>query len=129
MSREMTQPTLGLDALVRDVFQSRFKELCGIVGDFLGPAATHDDIDKCGNSVIAQIVFYQHCKPLLLRMDANLRYDKAGIEELVKHVTRFSLLALQQFRRSLESDSASARKGEVAKPSDVPTPSVATGIS
>jgi AcrR family transcriptional regulator len=114
MSREMTEPTGGLDTLVRDVFHSRFKELFAIVGELLGPAASHDDVEKCCNSVIAQGVFYQHCKPLLMRMEASLRYDKAGIEELVRHVTRFSLLALKEFRRGLESANALTCGGELA---------------
>jgi TetR/AcrR family transcriptional regulator, regulator of cefoperazone and chloramphenicol sensitivity len=130
MSREMTEPTTGLDALVRDVFQSRFQELWGIVTELLGPLATKDDVEKCSNSIIAQGVFYQHCKPLLLRMDASLRYDKPGIDQLVKHVMRFSLLGLQGFRQSLETRGASngvagsATVG-VAKHSDAATvPSV-----
>jgi len=117
MSREMTEPTAGLDSLVQNIFLSRFKELYGIVGELLGPAATHDDIEKSCNSVIAQGVFYQHCKPLLVRMEATLRYDKAGIEELVKHVTRFSLFALKEFRRTLEAVEAPIGKSEtVAQP-------------
>jgi AcrR family transcriptional regulator len=103
MSREMTEPTAGLDGLVRDVFLARFRELNEIVRDLLGPAAAQDDVEKCSNSVIAQVVFYQHCKPLLVRMEAALRYDKAGIEALVEHATRFSLCAMQQLRQSLES--------------------------
>jgi TetR/AcrR family transcriptional regulator, regulator of cefoperazone and chloramphenicol sensitivity len=114
MSREMTEPTAGLDGLVRDVFLTRFKELYGIVGELMGPAAGQDDVEKCCNSVIAQGVFYQHCKPLLLRMEADLRYDKAGIEQLVQHVTRFSLLALKQFRHSLEAQAASSGEREPA---------------
>ena len=114
MSREMTEPTAGLDGLVRDVFLSRFKELYAIVGELLGPMASQDDIAKCCNSVIAQGVFYQHCKPLLLRMEANLRYDKTGIEELVQHVARFSLIALKEFRRLLEARVASGVEGELA---------------
>jgi AcrR family transcriptional regulator len=113
MSREMTEPTAGLDSLVRDVFRTRFKELFGIVGELLGPSASEDDIAKCANSVLAQIVFYQHCKPLLVRMEADLRYDKVGIEALVQHVTRFSLFALKEFRRSLESGVES--NGKVAE--------------
>ena len=114
MSREMTEPTGALDGLVRDVFLSRFKELYGIVSELLGPAASHGDVEKCCNSVIAQGVFYQHCKPLLLRMEATLRYDKSGIEELVAHVTQFSLFAIKEFKRSLESADASIRNAEVS---------------
>jgi AcrR family transcriptional regulator len=117
MSREMTEPTAGLDALVRNVFQCRFKELYEIVAVLLGEKASHDDIEKCCNSVIAQGVFYQHCKPLLVRMEAHLRYDKSGIEELVQHVTRFSLLALKELRRSLESATAATGSGnELSQP-------------
>jgi len=128
MSREMTEPTAGLDALVRDVFQSRFQELWGIVAELLGPLASKDDVEKCSNSVVAQGVFYQHCKPLLLRMDASLRYDKAGIEELVKHVTRFSLLGLQAFRRSLEVRGAGSGAVGAAKHSDAATQPSAVSI-
>ena len=129
MSREMTEPTAGLDALIKDVFLSRFKELCGIVKELLGRAATCDDIEKCGNSIIAQIVFYQHCKPLLVRIHPDLRYDKEGIESFVQHVTRFSLLALQEFRRSLEAGGTSPGKSEVADQSGRAIPPTIAGIS
>jgi AcrR family transcriptional regulator len=103
MSREMTEPTAALDALVKDAFLPHFQELAGIVGELLGPQATENDIEMCGNSVIAHCVFYKHCKPLLLRMEANLHYDKSGIEALAAFVTRFSLLGLKGYREELAS--------------------------
>ncbi len=114
MSREMTEPTSALDGLVKDAILPKFRALYEIVEELLGPAATKDDVEQCCNSVIAQCVFYQHCKPFLLRLEPKLHYDKAGIEELADHVTKFSLLALQGYRAELERRSPAAAEPALA---------------
>jgi AcrR family transcriptional regulator len=108
MSREMTEPTAALDSLVRNVIVHRFNELNQIVRELLGPEAPIEEVERSSNSVIAQMVFYQHCKPLLVRMEANLRYDKAGIEDLAQHVTRFSLCAMKELRPALNAHQPSS---------------------
>jgi AcrR family transcriptional regulator len=105
MSREMTEPTAALDGLVSDVFIGRFRELSMIVAELLGPHASQEEIVSCANSVIAQMVFYQHCKPLLERMKTAPAYDANGVEHLAEQVTRFSLCAMLELKRNLEAGS------------------------
>ena len=71
----------------------------------LGERADQRLIERCCNSVIAQCVFYCHCKPLLLRMEPGLAFDHASIEALVDHVTEFSLMAINGMAAALSESS------------------------
>ncbi|MBV8779876.1 MAG: CerR family C-terminal domain-containing protein [Phycisphaerae bacterium] len=108
MTREMTEPSAALDKLVQEAIKPRFKKLSGIVAELLGPGADQFTIEKCYNSVIAQCVFYHHCKPLLQRLEPDLSYDREGIETLAQHITRFSLVAIRGFRSELQTTAVAA---------------------
>jgi AcrR family transcriptional regulator len=95
MAQEMSEPTAALDRLVKNVFLPRLHFLAEIVRELLGEAATEPLIEVCCNSINAQCVFYHHCKPLMQRMQPEVKFDHCGIEALVDHVTRFSLMAIR----------------------------------
>ncbi|HXC97896.1 MAG TPA: CerR family C-terminal domain-containing protein [Verrucomicrobiae bacterium] len=94
MAREMMEPTGALDAIVREDIRPMSALLVSIVSELLGAEA--DDATKrlCANSVVSQALFYHHCRPVVVRIHPDLKFDRAGIERLTEHITRFSLAAI-----------------------------------
>ncbi len=95
MAREMMEPTGALDAIVREDIRPMSALLVSIVSELLGAGA--DDATKrlCANSVVSQALFYHHCRPVVVRLHPDLKFDRAGIERLTEHITRFSLAAIK----------------------------------
>ena len=99
MAREMMEPTGALDAVVREDIRPMAELLRTIVGELLGPGA--DDVTRrlCANSVVSQALFYHHCRPVVVRIHPDLKFDEAGIERLTEHITRFSLAAIKNLAK------------------------------
>src|SRR5205085_9177314 len=65
-------------------------DVCSSDLELIDPrAATDENIRRCATSVIGQIVFYHHCRPVLDKIFDGLKYDHAEIEALAKHITDF----------------------------------------
>ena len=109
MAREMMEPTGALDAIVREDIRPMSALLVSIVSELLGAGA--DDATKrlCANSVVSQALFYHHCRPVVVRLHPDLKFDRAGIERLTEHITRFSLAAIKNLAKKPRR--AAAAKG------------------
>src|SRR2546425_437933 len=77
----------------------RARALESIVRELIGSGAGSAEIRLCAMSVVAQCLFYQHCRAVITRLYPDFRYDSATIERLAEHITRFSLNALRPRRR------------------------------
>jgi AcrR family transcriptional regulator len=91
MAREMVEPTSALDVIVREGMRSMSSVLLTIMNDLLGPKANDETKRLCAMSVVSQVLFYKHCRPVITRMFPDMKYDEAALEQLTAHVTRFSL--------------------------------------
>jgi TetR/AcrR family transcriptional regulator, regulator of cefoperazone and chloramphenicol sensitivity len=110
MSREMTEPTKALDDLVEQFMRPQYERLRGIVAEILGDAATPDRVRRCSASVMAQCVFYKHVRPALERLIPEQGFGPADREELVEHITAFSLRAIDGVRREAQGGTESGRR-------------------
>ena len=96
IAREMIEPTAGLDALVQERMRPMAATLWEIMSGVLGCPVTDERVRLCAASVMSQVVFYHHCRPVLERLDSRLLpHDLAGIERLANHITTFSLTAMK----------------------------------
>ncbi len=100
--REMTEPTGVLDLLVERHIRPHFLTLVGIVREIVGDGITEDRVRLCATSVAAQYLHYHHAKPVVTRLNPELKLDDAGIEALADHITQFSLAALENLLRDEE---------------------------
>jgi TetR/AcrR family transcriptional regulator, regulator of cefoperazone and chloramphenicol sensitivity len=106
MAREMMEPTAALDEVVREDIRPMSALLVSIVGELLGPGADEGTKRLCANSVVSQALFYHHCRPVVVRIYPDMKFDRAGIDRLTEHITRFSLAAIKNLakpRRSAET--------------------------
>jgi TetR/AcrR family transcriptional regulator, regulator of cefoperazone and chloramphenicol sensitivity len=95
MAREMIEPSGALDVIVQEEIMPMKDELMSIIKE-LGPRLSEKKIRLCGISVVSQVLFYHHCRPVVSRVFPNLTFDKKEIEELADHITTFSLAAIAE---------------------------------
>lgn len=95
MSREMVDPTEAMNRLVEQSMRPRFELLVRIVRDLLGPAASDLETRRSAASVMGQCLFYTRCRSVITLMHPWACFDRAGIEELARHITDFSLRSMQ----------------------------------
>lgn len=94
--REMVDPTDALDVAVAEEARPMAGYLMEVVREFLGPRAGDDEVRLCGMSVVSQVLFYNHCRPLVARLFPDLKFDAKAIERLADHITAFSVAGLRQ---------------------------------
>jgi TetR/AcrR family transcriptional regulator, regulator of cefoperazone and chloramphenicol sensitivity len=97
MAREMAEPTRALDAVVDQMIRPEAELLMAIVRDVLGQDANPQRVWQCTASIIGQCLFYHHARPVIMRLDPEQAFTPEAIEQLVEHITQFSLAALRQF--------------------------------
>jgi AcrR family transcriptional regulator len=100
MAREMIEPTAALDSLVKENIRPMSMILMGIVRELLGARADDKTVRLCGTSVVSQVLFYHHCRPVLGRLYPDQKYDAPQIEALADHITRFSLAAIKHLAKA-----------------------------
>jgi TetR/AcrR family transcriptional regulator, regulator of cefoperazone and chloramphenicol sensitivity len=93
MAREMVDPTHVLDEIVRDKIRPHQALLLSIVRDYLGPDADPDLARHCGSSVLGQILFFHHARPVIQRLMPET-FDPQRIDGLARHIFDFSHAAL-----------------------------------
>ena len=102
MAAEMANPTGALDKLVEQTIRPTYEILQGIVRDLLGPA-TEEDIQLVSASVLGQLLYYRHAKPVIERLGTFAPNDEESVEALARHVTEFSLAGAAAWRARNES--------------------------
>jgi TetR/AcrR family transcriptional regulator, regulator of cefoperazone and chloramphenicol sensitivity len=95
MAREMIEPSGALDVIVQEEIIPMKDQLMSIIKE-LGPRLSEKKIRLCGISVVSQVLFYHHCRPVVSRVFPNLAFDAKEIEELADHITTFSLAAIAE---------------------------------
>lgn len=92
---EMVHPTAVLDRVVRDYIRHDAEELRAIVAAILGPGADPGTVSDCSASIIGQVLYYHHARPLHLRLNPGRPPPEERIDALVDHITRFSLAGVR----------------------------------
>jgi AcrR family transcriptional regulator len=95
MSREMVEPTEAMNRLIEQSLRPRFELLVRIVRDLMGPTASDLEARRAAASVMGQCLFYTRCRSVITLMHPWAHFDRAGIEDLARHITDFSLHSMQ----------------------------------
>jgi AcrR family transcriptional regulator len=101
LSRELMEPTPGLDPLVQEHIRPMADRLQDILRAILGPSADDACIRLAGCSVVSQCLFYHQCRPVICRLYPDAGAGPEAIESLADHITRFSLAGLRSEARRL----------------------------
>jgi TetR/AcrR family transcriptional regulator, regulator of cefoperazone and chloramphenicol sensitivity len=104
MVREMAEPTQALDVLVEEVIRPDAELLMSIVHELLGRDTDSRRVLRCAESIVGQCLFYEHCRPVIMRLDPDQTFTPQALEQLADHITRFSLAALKQFAQEQQGE-------------------------
>lgn len=105
MAREMAEPTEALDEMVRTMIRPHWEALSGIVGRVLGEAAEPERVRQCTQSVISQLVFLSHARPVLNRLFPGDDWSVRSAAARGEAIAAFSLAALDGVRDAAGSKS------------------------
>ena len=116
MAREMIEPTAALDRMVREEIRPMEARLTAITQSLLGADADAETVRLCSLSVVSQILFYHHCRPVVSRLFPEMQFGEAEIERLADHITWFSLAALRSAGNRRPGNPSRAGQGGGARP-------------
>jgi AcrR family transcriptional regulator len=94
VARELTQPTAGCAAFVRDYARPRFEALCGILRELLPPGTSEEKCHLTAISIIGQVIHHRCARTIIAQLvgpEEASTYDAARLGE---HIAEFSLAAL-----------------------------------
>jgi AcrR family transcriptional regulator len=95
MSRELAEPTAGLDLVIEKVIAPVDGDLSSIVCELMGPSASSQQVQDCTISVMAQCDHYHQWRAVLAGMRKYSDFGEATIDHLADHITRFSLAGMR----------------------------------
>ncbi|MBU2551363.1 MAG: CerR family C-terminal domain-containing protein [Proteobacteria bacterium] len=93
ISRELSQPTEMFDILIETYFRPMVQMIARLLSPFLGPDMTEESLLLNTLSTIAQITYFSNGQPVVTRLTGR-PYDADFIDQLVGHITDFSLRGL-----------------------------------
>jgi AcrR family transcriptional regulator len=95
MSREMVEPTAGLDYLVRQNIRPQRDQLKQTLREILGPHASERLLRHCIQSIVGQCAFYHHGRPVVERLYPDQKFDAQGVNERAEYIYQFTAAALR----------------------------------
>jgi len=98
MAREMAEPTTALDALINEIFRPLMEQLERIVHNLTGNTDSRI-ILACTRSIIGQCLYYYHARPVMQRLHPGQTFEPADLEQIARHITKFSLAGLREYRQ------------------------------
>lgn len=121
MAREMVEPTAALDHVVAGFIRPEAEALGVAVREIVGDGVPEDELRLLCMSVVGQVVFYKHCRPVVERLFPDFRCDARLVQRLTDHITGFSVAALRRIREERRR-SGSAKASRRATPAVRPAP-------
>ena len=102
LHQEMSNPTLALDRIGKEVLFPQSQFIGKAVHAELESDVDEDQIRLCLHSIIGQCAFYNFSRPLRERTLGKQPMTPEGIEQLARHIARFSMGGLNAIRTSKE---------------------------
>jgi AcrR family transcriptional regulator len=103
VAQEMGEPTGVLDSFVDAEVRPRVEILQNIIRQLVGDLPPRV-IAKCSASIVAQMLHYHWARPVLKKIGPIYASLDQNVEELVDHVTRFSLGGIQALAERYQKD-------------------------
>lgn len=102
MAREMIEPTGALSVVAERVIRPKMRALDAIVaellGEEIGDGPSGERVRLASHSVIGQLLFYKHARPMIELVRPEQEYTPEAIARVAGHITRFSLAAIEGLR-------------------------------
>jgi TetR/AcrR family transcriptional regulator, regulator of cefoperazone and chloramphenicol sensitivity len=99
MAQEFIRPTSGLDVIVEETMRPLFGFLSATVRQFLGDRVDDQTVVLCCASVVGQVFQFYLGRHVMRRLLNREFLNREEIEAVAKHITRFSLRAMEAIAR------------------------------
>jgi len=90
MLREMADPSEALPVIVREFIFPMKSEMEAIVSR-LAPELSARDIERCGFSIVGQVLHYRFAMPIVLELLGLRQYPSSFSRHTARHIARFSV--------------------------------------
>jgi AcrR family transcriptional regulator len=100
ITREMSDPTPALDALIEQGVRPRFDYLSGVVAAILRCDRSDPRVVRSVVSVQSQSVIYARPNRIAERMGLKFRPTRTEIDELAEHIADFSIAGVRALSRT-----------------------------
>ena len=86
ISREMAEPTKGLDVLMEKVIRPFDLQLGLVVRELVGPTASDQQVHDCVQSVVGLCNHFRRADEVISRLGYYPKHDAQSVDHLVDHV-------------------------------------------
>lgn len=93
---EFSHPTPAISRVVEDGMRPVYERMRKAVGEILGLPVEHEATRLSVNSIVGQIIFYAISKPVLSRLQPELKLAPEQLERIANHIAEFSLAYLKK---------------------------------
>ncbi|HUK29949.1 MAG TPA: CerR family C-terminal domain-containing protein [Candidatus Acidoferrum sp.] len=93
---EFSQPTPAMARVIDEGMRPIYDRVRKAVGKIIGLPANHEKTRLCNNSIMGQVLFYTFSRPVLARLQPDLKLTPDQLERIADHITEFSLAYLKK---------------------------------
>jgi AcrR family transcriptional regulator len=93
---EFSQPTPAMARVIDEGMRPIYDRVRKAVGKIIGLPANHEKTRLCNNSIMGQVLFYTFSRPVLARLQPELKLTPDQLERIADHITEFSLAYLKK---------------------------------
>jgi AcrR family transcriptional regulator len=93
MLREMCDPTEALPIIVAEFIEPQTREMEQLVARLI-PGATRETVTQIVYSIVGQVLFHRFTMPMALLVRRQQKYPRGFARKTARHITRFSLHAI-----------------------------------
>lgn len=97
MARERLEPTGLMDDFIDRAILPNARLLREIVAELLGGSADAATVHMCAQSVAGQCRHYFASRDVIRRVSPGLSLDETGLDDLARHIARFSLAGIHDY--------------------------------
>lgn len=105
ISREITEPTGALDAVINTAIVPQIQLLEDIIRSIIGEELSAICLHRCILSVLGQCLMFKHSRSIIDRLYPQLIADQTAVRQCAEHIAHFSLSAFQQMAAEQKSRS------------------------
>jgi TetR/AcrR family transcriptional regulator, regulator of cefoperazone and chloramphenicol sensitivity len=93
---EFSHPTSAMGRVVDELMRPVYDRMRGAVGKLMGLPPDHATTRLSVNSIVGQILFYTFSRPVLSRLQPELKLTPPQLNRIADHIADFSLAYLKQ---------------------------------
>jgi TetR/AcrR family transcriptional regulator, regulator of cefoperazone and chloramphenicol sensitivity len=93
-AREFIEPTKAFDVMVEESIRPSYNMLMETVSEIIGMDIDERSLRLCTASIVGQCLYYRNSREVISRIIGKDYFSDSEIEDIAKHITRFSLNAI-----------------------------------